>query len=163
MHGSDLTALYNVDTRMSIVLDQTFDLHFWFTSCQKGGKCLQIGWDVEPTDDSMPYESSSLLSALQAGQGTKINSSSQINALEWTTEREGPIIAFRSKSQPADRLYLTSDGFIYLTTFHGAAIVTACSDTYTTTEKARKFLEIAIQEAEKSDSKLRVDSLKVSM
>ncbi len=161
MHGSDLTVLYNVDTRASIVLDQTCDLRFWFTSGE-GRKCLEIGCVVDPTDGSEPYQSFSLLSALKAGQGTKIDSSSQVNGLEWTTEKEGPIIAFKNKSQPSDRLYLTLNGFIYSTS-QGAAIITECSETYTTTERAKPFLDKAIEEAKKSDSKLRVHSLKVSM
>jgi hypothetical protein len=160
--GSDLTVLYNFDTHASIVLDQTFGFHFCFTS-GKGRKCLQIGRNLNPTPGYVPYQSASLLSALQAGQGTKINSSTQINGLEWTTAREGPIIAFRNKSHTSDRLYLTLDGFIYSTELNGAAIITMCSETYTTTEKAKQLLDIAIAGAMKSDSNLRINSLKVSV
>ncbi len=160
MHGSDLTLLYNVDTRASILLDQTFGW-FWCIS-GKGRGCKRINWNVTAVDESMPTRSSKLIKALQAGTSSKIDFISHINGLEWTTEKQSPaLVALKNRSHPGDRLYLTVDGFIYATPSHGAAVVTECSETYTTTERAMHALMIAIKKGEKIDSKLRIESLKV--
>ena len=58
VHGSDLTLLYNVDTRASILLDQTFGW-FWCNS-GKGRGCKRINWNVTAVDESMPTRSSKL-------------------------------------------------------------------------------------------------------
>jgi hypothetical protein len=159
-HGTDLTALYNVYTGASIVLDQTFGLHFRFTS-GRSMKCKRINWNVDAVIDS--FQCPNLLSSLQAGQGTKIDSSTRIDGSEWRSEKEGPIIALVCKTTPSDRLYLTVDGFIFSTASNGAAIITLCSEIYTSFDSARQALDIAIAEAKKTNSKQRVDALKVSM
>ncbi len=162
VNGSDLTVLYNIDTGASIVLNQTFGLHFWFIS-GKGAKCKRISWTLDATHDSKPYRSSNLLCALQAGKGTKIDSRSEINGEEWNSEREGPIIALHSRASSGDRIYLTADGFIYTTTSNGAAIITKSFETCTSAERAKQALDIAIAQSTKTDKNLRIASLKVAM
>jgi hypothetical protein len=159
LNGSDCTALCNVDTGATIVLDQTFGLFFWFTS-GKSSTCKRIDWSVKTVDASMPPQSLNLLSVLQAGKGTPINSSTTIHGLEWTSEKQGPIIALTSKSWSDEKIHLTVDGFIYSTPSKGGAVVTECTECYTTAEKAQQAIDIAIAEAMKTE--LRVDSLKVS-
>jgi hypothetical protein len=160
VHGSDLTVLYNDETCASIALDQTFGQRFWFIS-GKGAKCKsRISWAAGAVKDNLPYSFSNLLSALQAGKGTKMDSSSQIDGAEWISERAGQIIALQRKSGSSERIYLTADGFIH-TTADGAAIITENSEIFTTTERAQLALDIAIAQSTKTNRKL--DSLQVAM
>ncbi len=98
----------------------------------------------------MSLESSKLssLSMLKKGRGIKIGHWSN---LKWTLSNY-PIINFKNKLYPYDRLYLTAKGFIYSTS-KGAVVVTPCEELYTTTYKANQALEIAVAQARKKNSK----------